>query len=192
MKSANIPKIGRVARRPWYRFWKWVESRLYTGKEYTLQVPFGRRVFTPWFKDKTGDEFAALLKSIHRDGALMASPDRTYLLHQLVRRASRQAGDMAECGVYQGGSAQVIASTLEKHASPARLDLFDTFEGVPSIAIAERDYHAPGSFSNTSLDRVKERLSEHLPRCRSGARSPPPRPAHRRPLIRPPRMPRHP
>ncbi|WP_303905170.1 TylF/MycF/NovP-related O-methyltransferase [Thiohalomonas denitrificans] len=129
-------------------------------------MPFGRRVFTPWFNDQGDDEFATLLKSTRQSGALMASPDRTYVLHQLIRRASRLVGDVAECGVYQGGSAHVIASTLARNASPARLDLFDTFEGVPSIAVAARDYHAPGSFSNTSLERVKERLSEHLPRCR--------------------------
>ncbi|SCZ61487.1 hypothetical protein [Thiohalomonas denitrificans] len=79
MERANIPKLGKIARKPWYGLWRWIESHIYAGKEYTLQVPFGRRVFTPWFIGQGEDEFATLLKSMRQNGALMASPDRTYL-----------------------------------------------------------------------------------------------------------------
>jgi O-methyltransferase len=62
---------------------------------------------------------------------------------------------MAECGVYTGGTAEIICS-----AAPTQvLHLFDSFEGMPGSADPHTDYHRPGDFSDTSVDAVRQRLS---------------------------------
>jgi predicted O-methyltransferase YrrM len=89
-----------------------------------------------------------------------AAMDNTLLGYSKIaalRRAARETahlpGDMAEVGVYQGGSALAIAT-----AAPGRtLHLFDTWGGLPSDDV-DLGYHKKGEFS-CSLDDVKAYLS---------------------------------
>jgi len=60
-------------------------------------------------------------------GISLITPDRLENLARAVRETIHVAGDMAELGVYKGGSARVIAGIC-----PAKkLHLFDTFTGLP-------------------------------------------------------------
>jgi hypothetical protein len=69
-------------------------------------------------------------------GVSLITPDRLRNLLAAVRRTDGLPGDMAELGVYRGGSARVIA-----HARPdTTLHLFDTFAGLP---YTEALYHNP-------------------------------------------------
>lgn len=73
------------------------------------------------------------------------------LSHMLAVAANTPAGDFAEIGVYQGGSAFELAKVArEKHAN---LHLFDTFSGMPFAD--DDDKHRPGEFADTSIDAVK-------------------------------------
>jgi O-methyltransferase len=80
---------------------------------------------------------------------------RCYMLYQLVRQVCYLPGGMAEIGVYKGGTARLIAET----ADHKDLHLFDTFSGMPPTD-QEKDKHRAGDFSDTSLDQVKEYLSD--------------------------------
>jgi O-methyltransferase len=159
MAGAAISPMQRLLRKPWYVFWRLVERLLYDNRAYTLQVPFGHRVFTPWFDSTARSEFAVSLEAVRRSGPFMVSPDRAFVLFQWCRRSLHVEGDMAECGVYAGGTAELLAHCLKQSQSPARLHLFDTFSGMPSTR-PERDYHAGGDFADTSLDFVRERLND--------------------------------
>ncbi len=66
-------------------------------------------------------------------------------------------GNIAECGVYSGGIAHLLSLLLQRHASKASLHLFDTFEGMPSASITERDHFVSGDLA-APLDRVVQRL----------------------------------
>ena len=150
-----------MARKPWFGIWRLIEDVLYAGREYTVQVPHGRRVLTPWFDEAT--EFGRIQRSVRNQGG--PSPDSNFMLHQLVRRCLRLPGDMAECGVFRGSSAKVIATTLAHRGAPAQLHLFDTFEGIPSVWDPNHDYTRPGTFGDTSLEQVQRCLADHLERC---------------------------
>lgn len=76
-------------------------------------------------------------------------------LRELRRHAAAVrgvSGDVAEVGVYRGGSAKVLAAEL-----PGRpLHLFDTFAGMPGEAVGPADNVCrAGDFGDTSEARVR-------------------------------------
>jgi hypothetical protein len=76
---------------------------------------------------------------------------QNFLLQQVLQVASLE-GEVAEVGVWRGGSAKLLA-----RAMPGRMvHLFDTFEGMPETS--EFDILQPGDFSDTSLESVNEFL----------------------------------
>ena len=62
---------------------------------------------------------------------LLTQPKVTYLLREL-ESVLMLPGDVAEFGVYSGGSAYIIATFIAINAPGKRLHLFDSFEGLPS------------------------------------------------------------
>jgi O-methyltransferase len=92
--------------------------------------------------------------------ATLVSADRGYVLYMLARQALAVPGDFWECGVYQGGTAGLLAEVLATSPlSSARLHLFDTFEGLPEVDPL-RDTHERGEFADTSLAAVQERIGK--------------------------------
>ena len=77
-------------------------------------------------------------------------------IYNLVQQTSKIDGDIAEVGVYKGGSAKVIA----EFRGDKSLHLFDTFEGMPEVN-SSIDLHKKGDFNDTSLEGVKNYLSEY-------------------------------
>jgi O-methyltransferase len=165
VSGVRLSTVGKLTRKPWYGMWRFIEARFYHGREYTLQVPYGRRVLTPWFNQNGQSEFGAILQAVRSGGAFTQTPDRAYLLYQFVKQCASLPGEMAECGVYKGGSAQLIAAALSQKQASTTLHLFDTFAGVPDFAVPERDYHQAGQYADTSLEAVKQRLREYAEIC---------------------------
>src|SRR5258706_11429993 len=62
-----------------------------------------------------------------KNGMLLNGPE-AYQLMELVRETAKVPGDLAEVGVYRGGSASLICSMK----GDRRFHLFDTFEGLPN------------------------------------------------------------
>ncbi len=85
----------------------------------------------------------------------LVSIDRCFMLWQLARHAATLPGDFAEIGVYQGGTAHLVAG-----ACPGKtLHLFDTFGGMP-VSDPSIDHHVAGDFDDTSLESVQAYLSD--------------------------------
>lgn len=68
-------------------------------------------------------------------GVSLITPSRLWNLVRAAEATARLPGDMAELGVYRGGSALVIASVCPLK----RLHLFDTFTGLPHAEEADRN-----------------------------------------------------
>ena len=98
--------------------------------------------------------FARDLKKIRSETELLIEDIEAYHIYMAVKRAQKVPGDIAEVGVYKGGSAKIICSVKgEKH-----LHLFDTFEGLPQVD--EIDMVWPfyeGKFA-ASYDKVRDYL----------------------------------
>lgn len=147
-------------RRPWYWGWGKLEDFLFAGHGYSILVPWGHRVLTPWFSPSEDPSFADAYAHAKAGGPVGVTPDRCYLLHRFCREALLRSGDVAECGVFQGGTAQLLAETIHQLGADGGRDLhlFDTFTGMPDDVRPDRDYHKAGDFSDTSIDAVRRRL----------------------------------
>jgi len=78
-----------------------------------------------------------------------------YKLSDEVNRLSLP-GDFVECGVYNGGSAAIMASFCEKTEPKRNIWLFDSFEGLPKPTEAD-GYEAPPyeGWCHGDLEKVK-------------------------------------
>ena len=98
--------------------------------------------------------FAKDLKKIRGETELLIEDIEAYHIYMAVKRTAKVPGDIAEVGVYKGGSAKIICSVKgDRH-----LYLFDTFEGLPQVD--EIDAVWPfyeGKFA-ASYDTVKDYL----------------------------------
>lgn len=110
MRNASLGWIGRTLRKPWYAFWRSVQKCGYQGREYALRVPFGHMVYTPWFWAKS--DFSKLLHAVSSAAPMIVSADRCYVLYKFCQRSLNLNGDLAECGVYTGGTAHLLAATV--------------------------------------------------------------------------------
>jgi len=116
---------------------------------------FYRPLWCPWFAD---DSFS----QIYHGGQekTLVSRERCYVLYSLLKQALHISGDIFECGVYKGGTAKMILSTIEKYNPSKKLYLFDTFSGMPEVD-AQKDWHKKGDFADTDLLEVKKFLGDN-------------------------------
>ena len=99
-------------------------------------------------------EFAKALKKIRLETELLLEDIEAYHIYMAVKRTQKVPGDIAEVGVYKGGSAKIIC--LVKKEKP--LHLFDTFEGLPKVEDIDMVWpFYEGKFA-ASYDSVKEYL----------------------------------
>jgi O-methyltransferase len=89
-------------------------------------------------------------------GLTIVPPYRCRSLHTLASGVRNLNGQVAEVGVYKGGTALMLAELM-----PAkRLYAFDTFTGMPGTA-GSLDIHRAGDFADTSLEAVRGRLQAY-------------------------------
>jgi O-methyltransferase len=93
-------------------------------------------------------------------GNTLITEDRLFFLYQCARHASFLSGAGAECGVYKGGSAWLLAEAFRRFSPQKKLFLFDTFEGMPA-ADPIRDLHRMGDFNDTSFGAVRDCFNGH-------------------------------
>ncbi|HTY58038.1 MAG TPA: TylF/MycF/NovP-related O-methyltransferase [Bacteroidota bacterium] len=125
------------------------ESGLIPGDGTPLKV----RVIRPLPLWDTDEKFVAIMSQISYS---LVDRTRCYMLYQFARDAAGLPGEVAEVGVYRGGTARLLARTFEGTGKPVHL--FDTFEGMPSTD-PSKDAHREGDFSDTSLASVQKNLS---------------------------------
>lgn len=106
---------------------------------------------TPWSEDP---EFTALMTEVR--GRTLVDPVRCYILYQYARATASLGGEVAEAGVYRGGTGRLLAKSV---APDRTVHLFDTFEGMPATD-PSRDVHREGDFSDVNVEDVAAYLSD--------------------------------
>ena len=87
----------------------------------------------------------------------MVDQIRCYMIYQLSLQVKLLDGDVAEIGVWRGGTGKLLSTIL----SQKTVYLFDTFEGLPEInAQFDEDFHTQGMFDDTSENLVKQYLED--------------------------------
>ncbi len=82
----------------------------------------------------------------------LLTQDRLDSLETLINQVRKLPGDIAEVGVYKGGTALLLAENTNK-----MLHLFDTFTGMPE-ADSTIDLHKKGDFHDTTVEQVSNLL----------------------------------
>ena len=113
---------------------------------------WGERLFNLFVPDAKIAEFG---RSFYRDVEFLRdyerfdrenyrSLDRKFALKELLKLTLALPGDAAECGVFRGASAFIIAKSLIASESGKRLHLFDSFTGLSAPSTEDGDYWQAG------------------------------------------------
>lgn len=112
-------------------------------------------LYAPFYQPWKAQKWQCALRT--DDPRSLVLPSSKYILYCHAEDAvARCSGELAECGVYRGGTAYLLAQLAAKHKRV--LNLFDTFEGMPETD-PEKDRHVKGDFADASLDDVRQYLS---------------------------------
>ncbi len=113
-------------------------------------------LYGPLFQPWKSPQWRKILHEADAESAV--SLDRKYTLYNfLADTLPRATGEVAECGVYRGGTAIILAELAAQ--SGRQVHLFDTFGGMPKTN-PERDLHKEGDFAGTSLRDVQTYLAD--------------------------------
>ena len=111
-----------------------------------------------FYKEK---KIVDLIKSIKNDVNFAFFPYEAYMLYSIAKSQQELDGDMAEVGVYQGGSAKLISEVK----GDRKLFLFDTFIGLQELSDDDthfgKKHWKKNEFGDTSLETVKDYLSSY-------------------------------
>lgn len=105
-----------------------------------------------WNDDKV---FTSLAEQI--EGYTLVDRVRCFILYQFVIQTRVINGDVAEVGVYKGGTAKLISKGFT--GTGKTVHLFDTFSGMPPTNL-DKDFHKEGDFSDASFENIKEYLRD--------------------------------
>jgi hypothetical protein len=101
-------------------------------------------------------QFASHLKKIRSDTDLLLEDIEAYHIYMAAKITEKIVGDIAEVGVYKGGSAKIICSAKGERS----LHLFDTFAGLPRVDDVDAVWpFYEGKFA-ASYDEVKAYLAQ--------------------------------
>lgn len=101
-------------------------------------------------------EILHLIKRIKKQIETHLSDNEAMQLYTICRSLSNLKGDLAEVGVFNGGSSKILCQTKGNKS----LHLFDTFEGLPKKTKEDFKGFNISDF-NCSLEKVKNNLKDY-------------------------------
>jgi O-methyltransferase len=127
---------------------------------------WGERLFALFAPEAKLAEFG---RSFYRDAEFLTdyerfdrenyrSLDRKFALKELLKLALPLDGEVAECGVFRGASAYLIAKRLVAARCGKTLHLFDSFAGLSRPGASDGDYWQAGALA-CSLAEVRANLA---------------------------------
>lgn len=102
------------------------------------------------------EKFKRVSQIVHVENRILMSVREMWNLFNWVQRTSHLSGDMAEVGVYRGGSSKLICEANGNKT----LHIFDTFEGIPEVE-PSIDKVKKGQFKGDSLEEIKNYLNQY-------------------------------
>src|SRR5215468_3733502 len=122
---------GNIVKEPIKRFLKWFASskklalvwRIFSRPVLYAIESNGAVVVS--YDDPDRKKIIDLIRQIKREHWMLVFDNEAYQIFMAVKRTERINGDLAEVGVYQGGTAKLIREANGNKV----LHLFDTFQG---------------------------------------------------------------
>ena len=161
-KIGPMIRLSSIVNEPVKKFLRWVAGSkmlalpwriVSTPVIYAIENQGGTIVF---YDDPERKKVIDLIRQIKRENPLLVFDNEAYQIFMAVKRTERIQGDLAEVGVYRGGTAKLIREADGNRA----LHLFDTFEGLPEVADIDRPLFSRGQFA-ASIDGVKSYLRDY-------------------------------
>ena len=109
-----------------------------------------------YYKPKWEDEMFALYDRVKKETGMELTPISAIKIYKIVKQLEKIPGDIAEVGVYRGGSACII-----KEVSKKPLHLFDTFTGLPTLDKKDDSSRFTKKQFDTDFQEVKKNLSKY-------------------------------
>jgi len=110
-----------------------------------------------YYNDPDKTKILKLIKQIKNETEMLLSNNEAYQLFKAVKRTTKIKGDIAEVGVYKGGSAKIICEAKVNKT----LHLFDTFKGLPNLSkVDDLEQFYKGEYA-TSFEDVKNYLVKY-------------------------------
>ncbi|MBP8965427.1 MAG: class I SAM-dependent methyltransferase [Flexilinea sp.] len=119
-------------------------------------IPFSRNEIIISYNDPERSNVFNLIKKIASETEMLLAFNEAYQIFMAVKRTEKVKGDIAEVGVYKGGSAKLICEAKGNKT----LHLFDTFEGIPKVDEIDQSHFFKGQFT-ASLEDVKSYLEKY-------------------------------
>lgn len=113
-----------------------------------------RGSFIITYSDPERKKVIELINRLKKEKEILITNNEAYQIFMAVKRTKKIEGDIAEVGVYRGGTAKLICEAKDERP----LHLFDTFEGIPKVDKIDIQYHK-GKFA-ASYEEVKEYLKD--------------------------------
>ncbi|MBX4199187.1 TylF/MycF family methyltransferase [Candidatus Parcubacteria bacterium] len=104
-------------------------------------------------KDSEDAKGLRLVQEIKGETDMLLKHQEAFLIYKTVKKTEKIAGDIAEVGVYKGGSAKLI-----REATSKTLHLFDTFEGLPETTSKDNQQKFKQGELAASLEGVQDYL----------------------------------
>lgn len=108
-------------------------------------------------EDVSREEIYKIINGIRENVEILLSNAEACQLYMTVKRVEKIKGDIAEVGVYKGGSARIIREASDKK----NLYLFDTFNGLPPLSEKDKSPELKQGIYNYDLDEVKKNLQKY-------------------------------
>lgn len=112
--------------------------------------------FTFFFDTPEHQTGLKLIREVKAENEMLLSDLEAYQILMTVQKTEKLPGEIAEVGVYKGGSAKLIRETTKKP-----LHLFDTFEGLPNLSPSDDPKNFKSGDCYASLEGVKEYLKKY-------------------------------
>lgn len=106
--------------------------------------------------DPTNIQIFSLIKQIKKETEMLLDDLEAYQIYTVVRKTEKIAGDIAEVGVYKGGSAKLICEITKKS-----VHLFDTFEGLPDLCEMDNPRQFRKGDHSAPFESVKSYLKNY-------------------------------
>jgi hypothetical protein len=135
--------------------------------DYESRYALAERVFAAMVP---GEHLSECNRTMFHDAAFRAdyerfetanyrSFDRKFALRSFARSAAMLPGDFAECGVFKGASAYILAKAICKNAPEKCLHLFDSFSGLSQPGLFDGSYWRVGALA-AATDEVERNLAD--------------------------------
>lgn len=115
-----------------------------------------QRIVLIHYNDEYRKTIIDLINSIKGETQMLLGLNEAYSIYRTVEKTQKIPGEIAEVGVYKGGSAKIICEAKEEKS----LHLFDTFEGIPEIDFIDSSDFYSGQYAE-SLENVTSYLKKY-------------------------------